>query len=153
MKILQENLETAKLHLDKLKKAQKEIIDYKILENFDPEDFNMVKTLDTFIFRFSKLQDHLGQKLFKNFLDAIGEYKENMSFLDILDKLEKLQIITSVKTWNDLRKLRNKLTHEYPNEIEEMKEEIKVAIEYIDTIEDVIIKIENYLKEKNVIVH
>lgn len=152
MSIIKESLQTAKTHLDKLKKAQKEIIAFEIIENFDPEDFDMIKVLDTFIFRFTKLQDHIGQKLFKKFLDEIGEYRENMSFLDVLDKLEKLRIIQSSEIWNEMRKLRNKLTHEYPDEVEEIKEEIKVAMAYIPIIEETIIKVESYLKEKNVIV-
>lgn len=53
------------------------------------DDFKKIKTIDTFIYRFIKLQELMGEKLFKIFLDEIDEYKDNMSLLDMLDKLEK----------------------------------------------------------------
>lgn len=151
MRTLRENLEKAKLHLDRLKKASQEILEYEILENLNVEDFETVKIIDTFIFRFIKLQDFLGQKLFRRFLDEIGELEENMSFLDVLDKLEKLGIINSVENWIEIRKLRNKLTHEYPDELEEVRKELRIAIDKINLFEEVIIKIENYLKNKNLL--
>ena len=151
MRTLKENLEKAKLHLDRVKRASQEIRKYEILKNLDIEDFETVKIIDTFTFRFIKLQDFLGQKLFKRFLDEIGELEENVSFLDVLDKLEKLRIIDTVEDWIEIRKLRNKLTHEYPDELEEIKKELEIAIDKINLFEEVIIRIENYLKNKNLL--
>jgi hypothetical protein len=148
---IQENLQVAKLHLDRLKKAKQEIEEKNILENFDIENFDVVKVVDTFIYRFIKLQDYIGNKLFRTFLNEIGEYRDYISLIDVLDKLEKLKIINSTQDWINLRKLKNKLTHEYPNELEEIKEELKISIEYIPFIEETINKIEGYLKEKNLI--
>ncbi|SNZ10649.1 hypothetical protein SAMN06265182_1913 [Persephonella hydrogeniphila] len=151
MNFIKENLEIAKIHLDRLKNAKEEIIEKNLIENLDIDDFEIVKVLDTFIFRFIKLQDYLGQKLFRRFLEIIGEYYENMSFLDVLDRLEKLEIISSADRWMEIRKLRNKLTHEYPDEIEEMKLELTEALNAIPEIELTLQKIEDYLKEKNLI--
>jgi len=78
-----------------------------------------------------KLQDYMGNKLFKAFLAEIGEYTDNMSFLDVLDKLEKLGIISSAENWLKLRKLRNKLAHEYPNKLDEILEDIKEALRWL----------------------
>ena len=151
MSVIQENIEVAKLHLDRLKKASNEIKEKNLLENFDIDDFEIVKVIDTFVFRFIKLQDYLGQKLFRRFLNEIGELYEDMSFIDLLDKLEKLGVISSVEEWGEIRKLRNKLTHEYPDEIEEIKEEIKIAQEKFQILEKTIEKIENYLKQRKII--
>ena len=49
--------------------------------------------IDQFLFRFAKLQDTVGQKLFKQTLIILGEYTETMPLIDILNKLEKLEII------------------------------------------------------------
>ncbi len=57
------------------------------------DDKEKIKTIDAFIFRFIKLQDFMGDKLFKEVLKSVGDYKDNMSLIDILDKLEKLEII------------------------------------------------------------
>ncbi|MDC3221612.1 hypothetical protein OAT97_00755 [Gammaproteobacteria bacterium] len=69
--------------------------------------------IDQFLFRFAKLQDTLGQKLFKQTLIMLGEYTETMPLIDILNKLEKLEIIELRSKWEDLSKIRNKLTHDY----------------------------------------
>jgi uncharacterized protein with HEPN domain len=151
LSIIKENIQIAKLHLNRLKKASQEIKEKKLLENFDMDDFETVKVIDTFIFRFIKLQDYLGQKLFRRFLEEIGELYENMSFIDILDKLERLEIISLSEEWIEIRKLRNKLTHEYPDEIEEMKKEIEIAINKIPVLEEAIKNLENFLKKRKII--
>lgn len=69
--------------------------------------------IDQFFFRFAKLQDTLVQKLFKQTLIMLGEYTETMPLIDILNKLEKLEIIELRSKWEDLSKTRNKLTHDY----------------------------------------
>ncbi len=151
MKIFKENLNIAYLHLDRLKKASNEIKEKGLVENFNIDDFETVKVIDTFIYRFLKLQDFMGQKLFRRFLMVIGDFYEDMSFIDILDKLEKLNIITSSDDWIRIRKLRNKLTHEYPGEIEEMKNEILMAIEMIHLFEETLKSIEEYLRRRNLL--
>ena len=151
MKIFKENLNMAYLHLDRLKKASDEIKEKELVENLNIDDFETVKVIDTFIYRFLKLQDFMGQKLFRRFLMVIGDFYEDMSFIDILDKLEKLNIITSSDDWIRIRKLRNKLTHEYPDEIEEMKNEILMAIEMIHLFEETLSNIEEYLRKRNLL--
>jgi len=151
LSIIQENLEIAKLNLERLKRAREEIKIKNLLESLDIEDFESVKVIDTFIFRFIKLQDYLCRKLFRRFLDVIGELFENMSFIDILDKLERLGIIESTEEWLEIRRLRNKLTHDYPQELEEIKEEIKIAIDKVNILERAIINIEKYLSKRALI--
>ncbi|MBT5935908.1 hypothetical protein [Sulfurimonas sp.] len=108
-------LEKINLHKKRAKAALEEIKEWESLDSEIFENFEKIKTIDTFIYRFIKLQDMMGEKLFKVFLDEIGEYKDNMSLLDILDKLEKFEILKDSMRWMEYRKLRNKLTHEYPN--------------------------------------
>ncbi len=151
MSIIKENLQIANIHLNRLKQASKEIESKNILKDFDIDDFEVVKVIDTFVFRFIKLQDYLGQKLFRHFLEEIGELYENMSFIDILDKLEKLGIINSSVEWIEIRKLRNKLKHEYPDELEAIKEEINVAMNKISLLEKALQNIEDYLKNKKIL--
>ena len=151
MSIISENIEVARIHLKRIKEAGREITEKNLLTKLNTEDFETVKTIDTFVFRFIKLQDYMGQKLFKRFLDAIGEFYENMSFIDMLDKLEQLDIITSADEWMKIRKLRNKITHDYPDELKEIENDLKIAMNYVDEIENSIIMIERYLKQRNLI--
>ncbi|MEA3315002.1 MAG: toxin-antitoxin system antitoxin subunit, partial [Campylobacterota bacterium] len=58
-----------------------------------------------------KLQDCMGAKLFKSILLYQGE-NVNKPFLDILNNLEKMDII-DVDNWFELRDLRNEIAHDY----------------------------------------
>lgn len=132
------------LHKSRAKLAQEEIRAFKDGLNIEIfEDFEKIKTIDTFIYRFIKLQDMMGEKFFRIFLDDLGEYKDSMSLLDVLDKLEKLGLVEDAMQWMQYRKLRNKLTHEYPSNEDEVVEGISLALEAFDEIEvifDAIVK-------------
>jgi hypothetical protein len=136
------------LHKKRAKSALDEIVAWQELDSDIFENFEKIKTVDTFIYRFIKLQDTMGEKLFKTFLDEIGEYKDNMSLLDILDKLEKFEIINSASDWMSYRKLRNQLTHEYPNNEDDIIEGIKLSIEAYYEIDIIFNKIIQYYNKK-----
>ena len=57
-----------------------------------------VEALDQFLFRFSKLQDAIGQRLFSGVLEILEEPVKETSFLDRLNRLEQLNIIDSLCT-------------------------------------------------------
>lgn len=134
------------LHKKRAKAALNEIKAWSYLDSEIFENFEKIKTIDTFIYRFIKLQDMMGEKLFKIFLDEIGEYKDSMSLLDMLDKLEKFEIIDDSIKWMEYRKLRNKLTHEYPNNEQDIIDGIVLAIEVFREIE---IILENIVQYRN----
>lgn len=139
-------LAKVELHKKRAKCALEEIILWEHLDSEIFEDFEKIKTIDTFIYRFIKLQDIMGEKLFKVFLDEIGEYQDSMSLLDVVDKLEKFNIIDNSFEWMEYRKLRNKLTHEYPNNEQDVIDGIKIAIEVFTKIELIL---ENIIRYKN----
>lgn len=134
------------LHKKRAKAALNEIKAWSHLDSEIFENFEKIKTIDTFIYRFIKLQDMMSEKLFKIFLDEIGEYKDSMSLLDMLDKLEKFEIIDDSIKWMEYRKLRNKLTHEYPNNEQDIIDGIVLAIEVFREIE---IILENIVQYRN----
>lgn len=92
-------LKKAKIILNRLENYTKEIKEKKLIENLNIDNKEDIKLIDSFVYRFSFLQDYIGQNLFKNFLIETGDYMENMSFIDILDKLEKIGIIENVDEW------------------------------------------------------
>ena len=75
--------------------------------------------IDQIVFRFSKLQDTTGNKIFPLGLVLLGEDIEARPFIDLLNKLEELRIIPSSSKWMEWRELRNDLTHEYPDIVED----------------------------------
>ena len=88
----------------------------------DAYDFlseNDITYIDQIVFRFSKLQDTIGNKIFPLGLALLGEDIEARPFIDLLNKLEELRVIPSSSKWMEWRKLRNDLTHEYPDVVED----------------------------------
>jgi len=70
--------------------------------------------LDQFLYRFSKLQDTMGERLFTSCLLVMGEDFSRKPFIDMLNRLEALGLIPSRKWWVLQRELRNQIAHEYP---------------------------------------
>ena len=93
-----------------------------------------VEHIDQFLFRSSKLQDTIGEKLFKTILLFLDEDIENKPFIDILNRLEKLELIESANIWRELRKDRNDLSHTYDDEPEEMANSINKLYEKKDIL-------------------
>lgn len=111
------SLDESLKHLSRLKAAFKELqkeFSFPINKNSYTEIVNNVQYLaysDQLIYRFSKLQDCMGAKLFKSILLYQGENVDK-PFLDILNNLEKMDII-NVDEWFELRDLRNEISHDY----------------------------------------
>ena len=92
--------------------------------------------LNTLIFRFSKLQDLLGSKVFRSYLEFSGFETSEKSFFDILKEIEKEGIV-DIDTWDELRKLRNQIAHEYPEEEDDAIESINLFIERSQELIDI----------------
>jgi hypothetical protein len=71
---------------------------------------------DQFLVRYSKLQDLMGAKLLPAILELTYEEGELKSFIDKLNRLEKIGAISSVKEWLELREMRNQLAQDYPDD-------------------------------------
>jgi hypothetical protein len=74
--------------------------------------------IDQFILRFSKLQDAMGARLFPALLDLLQEPGELETFIDKLNRLEKLGAIGSADDWQKFREMRNQFAHDYPDDPE-----------------------------------
>lgn len=96
-----------------------------LLRKDDPQ---LLRLLDQIQSRFTKLQDHLGNRLFPALLDTLAE-EASLSMLDRLDRLEKLGYIGSSDTWLALRTTRNRLAHDYPSSPDELAAEVNHAVE------------------------
>jgi uncharacterized protein with HEPN domain len=147
-KKLEDNLKESYKHLERLESALNELskfVKFPLNENDLRKINNSIQLLaysDQIIYRFSKLQDCMGAKLFKSLLLFQGE-NANKPFLDILNQLEKIDII-DVDEWFEIRDLRNEIAHDYDdNEIEvinilnniyKLKDELKNILNRIEKI-------------------
>ena len=98
------------------------------LQNFmplTPERYQIltdheVEALDQFLFRFAKMQDAIGQRLFPGILELQEEPVKMLSFLDRLNRLEQLGVIKDKEQWRTLRNIRNQLAQEYEHDVQSM---------------------------------
>ena len=144
--------ETLKYLLHAIRKMMEAAdIDHEILSQsqIDPSwftDYEHQRIVNSFLFNYIKIQDKMGRKLFHLVLQHWREDEsDNMTMLDILNRLEKLDIIESVEMWDKLREIRNAITHEYPEEIDIRIDNIRLALWGYLRIKEIITNIEQAL--------
>jgi hypothetical protein len=107
---------------------------------------DQIRSLDQFVLRFTKLQDAMGNHLFPSILQFLQEPYEDRPMLDKLNRLEKIGYINSSDLWQDIRNIRNKLTHDYPDDWDRNATLINMAREVIVKIHVNLYLIEKKLK-------
>lgn len=132
-------------------------IDYSLLKGFklDEElfnDYNKQRVVNSFLFNYIKIQDKIGAKLFKNILFQLKEIDDfSVPMLDVLNILEKLEIIDSTVNWDRLREIRNALAHEYPLDINERIENIKICMTSYEYLKKTFTAIKQYCIKKGLV--
>jgi len=150
--VIAETVKTVQMHLARAAATREELSCF--LNELSADDFinpERVKVIDAFLFRFIKIQDLMGNKLFREVLDRLGEYDDSMSTLDVLDRMEKLELIESADVWMDYRNLRNMLTHEYPDNKDVVIQGVRMAVQVFSAMERCFLHIESYLDTKNLL--
>lgn len=74
-------------------------------------DLDLAERVEAFVSRFGRLQDTLADKFLPALLAALGEPLGAQ--LDNLDRAERLGWIESTDAWLTIRLLRNRMVHEY----------------------------------------
>jgi len=106
---------------------------------FTPERFSSlsdkeVAICDSFASRFSKLQDLMGSKLFDMILTLGEEPIEALTFIDKLNRLEKMHVLQDAQQWREIRLVRNLLSHDYPEESEINAQNFNQAFQMAKTL-------------------
>ena len=92
------------------------------------------ETLEAFVSRFCRLQDNIGDKLLISWMKAVQE--KPGTFIDNLDRAEKLGLLLSADSWIMLRQSRNKMIHEYIEDIHELTDAVNMAKQGIELLTD-----------------
>jgi hypothetical protein len=103
-----------------------------------------IEHIDQYLFRFSKLQDTIGKRLFKALFLSLEEDFDDLPFIDLLNRLEKLNILESKEQWLELRNIRNTLSHTYDDEPEEMSIAINAIFSKKQRIEKIYSQLIDY---------
>jgi len=143
-------IEEAYIHIDRLEDVLKTLDDLypfttDILETISLE---IKDKLDVLAFRFAKLQDLIGTKIFRAYL-LVSQYPvEDKNFLELLKELEKENII-NIDKWSEFRGVRNSISHDYPFEDDEKIEAINYLIKNIFYLINIVRKIKDNLETIN----
>lgn len=108
-------------------------------------DDTQVETLDAYLYRFTKLQDAMGHRLFPQTLELLAENIRDMAFIDQLNRLEQLGALPSATQWLELRQLRNTLAHEYSDDTERLTEGVNTAFTSYQVIDGIYAQIAQYI--------
>ncbi|MEJ5227061.1 hypothetical protein [Thermodesulfovibrio sp.] len=137
-----ERLKSSLRNLEKL--IPLSVLQYKLLNEQE------LSFLDQMSYRFGKLQD-LSGGLLRAILLTIEEDVSHLPFIDILNKAEKLGIIDSAHEWITLRELRNLLTHEYSEKIEDIVNGINKLYEISKRLLDIYEGIIQYINKRQIL--
>ena len=140
------HLKEANLHIERLKEILED------LKNFYPLDIDSLEEidkdkLDAFAFRFAKLQDLLGAKIFREYLEYVNFPTQDKNFLELLKELNKEGIV-DIDKWAEFRSVRNSIAHDYPYDESEKIEAINYLIKNIEYLFEVTKKIGNKFEIK-----
>lgn len=119
---LHKSLLECQKHIERLTIAYEQLIPLFPLTTQSYQLFNDVQLsyLDQYLYRFAKLQDSLGQKVFKAVLLYKKEDLSDKAFIDIVNRLHQLNYIDDTERWFELRLIRNQLAHDYEDNSEEL---------------------------------
>jgi uncharacterized protein with HEPN domain len=133
-KFLADFINIANIHAKRLGAALAEV--KKIIpltaSKFEHLDDYHIAFLDMLATRFSKLQDIIGSRIFPLILEILGE--DATTFIDKLNKLEKIDYISSADWWMDLREIRNQMTHDYPDDYEILSDHFNSLVSKVEEI-------------------
>ncbi len=145
-KKLELHLEESYIHIGRLNEVINTLEELYPLENDKLKSLSLEDRdkLDVLAFRFSKLQDLLGTKVFREYLIVLQYPVEDKNFLELLKELDKEKII-DIDIWSELRGVRNSISHDYPFEEDEKLEAINYLIKNVKYLIDTTKKIkENF---------
>ncbi|GAB6051162.1 hypothetical protein JCM16106_20180 [Hydrogenophilus islandicus] len=109
------------------------------------QDDQTSETLETFVARFARLQDMLGDKLLPAMLRATLE--KTGTQLDNLFRAEKLGWIESAEQWVEFRALRNRLVHEYVENPADYLDALQVALRAVPVLTGMLETMQAYAVE------
>lgn len=96
-----------------------------------------------------RLQDGMGGHLYPAILDYLQEPFEERPMLDKLNRLEKLGYVPNAETWQNIRSIRNKFAHDYPDDSEKNAALVNIATDAAQSMISMLTAIEEKLGQEH----
>ncbi len=107
------------LHVEVLDESLSDIAKYLPFSANTVLNKELLRILDQIAYRFTKLQDSMGEKVLPLILVLAQEpISSTATFVEKLNRLERIGAIPSAEEWKQLRVARNAVAHEYPDDPE-----------------------------------
>ena len=144
-----EKLYECNKHVERILISKKHLTNLMPLDTKKYLDMDDIQTsfVDQLVYRFSKLQDTMGEKIFPSILLLSKENVKNKTFIDILNRLEELEILDKNR-WLKLREVRNEIAHEYSFNTDEVIESIESIFYQSDELIEVYSDVLSFCKSK-----
>jgi len=141
------HIEEADIHVGRLRSAIEVIVTLYPIDAEKIEAMTMQEKdkLDVLAFRFSKLQDLLGTKIFREYLTILQYPVEEKNYLELLRELDREKII-DIDLWSEFRAVRNSISHDYPHEEGEKMEAMNYLIKNVEYLINITVKIKDNLE-------
>ena len=140
--LLKQNWELLSKSLETLKRSVEKAKSFDRKSNYS---FEEMETFDSLTSKFSRTSDIFTQKLLRSAWQLLHE--ETMPFIDLANKAEKIELISSSDKIIEIKDMRNQITHEYvPEAIQEL---IPDVIMLSADLEDNIYTAGKFLKNRN----
>ncbi len=134
----QEKIYECNKHIEKIETSKKYLAEHMPLSvvTYQALDDISLSFIDGLIYRFLKLQDTMGGKIFPAILLFAEEDVKRKTFIDILNRLEELEVLDK-NQWLNLREARNEIAHEYSFNIAEVVDSINLIYRKSDELVEV----------------
>lgn len=109
----------------------------------DPE---LGESLEAYVSRFGRMQDTIGDKLLPRWLMALAE--KPGSQIEVLNKAERLGVVSSTEKWLEARKLLNRLVLEYIEDPGVFVKDLKLSLDYVILLFETYNSVRQYALER-----
>lgn len=142
-------VDTCQSHAARLSWAMSRL---SVLLPFNPEKLKNLSEVDLavfdqFIVRYSKLQDAMGSNLLPAVLELTHEVGDLETFIDKLNRLEKIGALDSAEHWLKLREMRNQFAHDYPEDPEIQASLLNKAFDLAEDLLNVLERVIEFSKK------
>jgi len=141
IEILRENLEVSDKSLARLSESFLKCKEFGIKDEFSNQELTEFEALTA---RFARTVDLFINKCLRSLYKV--ELEDTLTILDLLNNAEKRGIIESAETWDYIKRLRNKITHDY--DVDDFTNDIfKPILKYAPIVESSIAKLKAYCEK------
>ena len=104
---------------------------------------------ESFGAKFARMQDTVMDKLLPLFLTAAGE--QPGAAIDNLNRAERLGLVRDAEAWVAMRRLRNRLVHEYIDRPDDMAPALRRARAFTDELHETFEGVREYLAARDLL--